>query len=239
MEEHVAQLSIEDEEEELVFEGLTDVVEPETYELCVVGLLLTDKRFNFPVFQSTMVGIWRPGRKMEIEDLGNKLILFRFNHITELRRVVDSGPWTFDQSMLIMRELKAGETPMMVELCYVDFWVRVGDLPVGLFSLTVGKALGDFVGKFLEFEVNNVYTGPESYMRIRVRVDVRKPLRREKKVRKVGGEALMCKFQYERLGHTDKFCEVLFRVPENQIIQLWDKSLRAPPSKAKHREGDR
>ncbi|CAN1849476.1 hypothetical protein LINPERHAP1_LOCUS39385 [Linum perenne] len=86
-------------------------------------------------------------------------------------------------------------------------------------------------------------------MRIRVRVDVRLPLKREKRVRKAGGEAVMCKFQYERLpdfcyicgkmGHTDRFCEVLFRVPEDQIVRLWGKEQRAPPRRSKPMEGDR
>ncbi|CAN1786969.1 Uncharacterized protein At4g02000 [Linum perenne] len=196
-----------------------------------------------------MAGVWRPGRKMEIEDIGNKLILFRFNHSIDLRRVVDSGPWTFDQSLLILRELKEGETPESVELCYADFWIQVRDLPAGLYSMTVGRALGDYIGKFLEYDPNSLYGGPDSYMRIRVRVDVRQSLKREKRVRKAGGETTVCKFQYERLpdfcyicgkmGHTDRFCEVLFRVPENQIVRLWDKTLRAPTRRDKQREGDR
>ncbi|CAN1780695.1 hypothetical protein LINPERHAP1_LOCUS15167 [Linum perenne] len=177
------------------------------------------------------------------------MVLLRFNHIVDLRRVVDLGPWSFDQNLLVLRELKSGETPTTVDLRYVDFWIHVTNLSVSLFSATVGKALGDYVESFLEYDVNNIFMGPESYMRVRVRIDVRLPLKREKKVRKAGGETVTCKFQYERLpdfcyicgkmGHTDKYCEVLFRVPEDKIVRMWDKELRAPPRKAKGREGER
>ncbi|CAN1243751.1 hypothetical protein LINPERPRIM_LOCUS5803 [Linum perenne] len=68
-----------------------------------------------------MASIWRPGRTMEIEDIGNRLILFWFHHIIDLRRVMESGPWSFDQSLLVMRELKPGETPTKVDLRYADF----------------------------------------------------------------------------------------------------------------------
>ncbi|CAN1815288.1 hypothetical protein LINPERHAP1_LOCUS27388 [Linum perenne] len=75
-------------------------------------------------------------------------------------------------------------------------------------------------------------------MRIRVRLDVRRSLKREKIIRKSNKE-LKVTFMYERLptfcyicgriGHIDRFCEVRFRIPEEQIVKLWDATLKAPP----------
>ncbi|CAN1818576.1 hypothetical protein LINPERHAP1_LOCUS28428 [Linum perenne] len=80
-------------------------------------------------------------------------------------------------------------------------------------------------------------------MRIRVRLDDRKPLKREKKVRAEGGESVTCVFKYEklpnfcyicgRLGHIDRYCEVMYQVPEEQIVRMWDEDLRAPPKKTR------
>lgn len=57
-------------------------------------------------------------------------------------------------------------------------------------------------------------------MRIQVLVDVRHPLKRTKKVKKQGGDAIMVTFQYERLetfcylcgilGHMESLCDKLF-----------------------------
>ncbi|CAN1754102.1 hypothetical protein LINPERHAP1_LOCUS5395 [Linum perenne] len=78
----------------------------------------------------------------------------------------------------------------------------------------------------------------EMVMRIRVRLDVREPLRREKKLKRPSGELALAKFRYEklptfcficgRLGHIDRHCEIYFRLPDDQIVRRWDASLRAP-----------
>ncbi|CAN1198617.1 hypothetical protein LINPERHAP2_LOCUS44559 [Linum perenne] len=103
------------------------------------------------------------------------------------------------------------------------------------------KALGDFVGSFREYDADNLVPHMVDYMRIRVRLDVRKPLKREKKVKAEGGESVTCVFKYEklpnfcyicgRLGHIDRYCEVMYQIPEEQIVRMWDEDLRAPPKR--------
>ncbi|CAN1815741.1 hypothetical protein LINPERHAP1_LOCUS27552 [Linum perenne] len=79
-------------------------------------------------------------------------------------------------------------------------------------------------------------------MRIRVRMDIRNPIKRGKKVVKPNGEWSIAKFRYEklptfcyicgRMGHIDRHCEIFFRTPDEDIIRKWDKSQRAPPRKS-------
>ncbi|CAN1812434.1 hypothetical protein LINPERHAP1_LOCUS26529 [Linum perenne] len=53
-----------------------------------------------------MATLWRPGRGMEIKRMGSKLMVIRFGREVDLRRVVEGGPWSFDDSLLVLRELK-------------------------------------------------------------------------------------------------------------------------------------
>ncbi|CAN1783191.1 hypothetical protein LINPERHAP1_LOCUS16194 [Linum perenne] len=86
-------------------------------------------------------------------------------------------------------------------------------------------------------------------MRLRVRLDVREPLKHEKKIKRPNGEWIVAKFRYEklptfcficgRLGHIDCHCEIYFRLPDEQIVRLWDASVRAPPRKANSMGGER
>ncbi|CAN1293088.1 hypothetical protein LINPERPRIM_LOCUS21885 [Linum perenne] len=102
MEHQVAQLSLEDDEEELVLEGFTAVPKVNDFSLRLVGFLLTDKNYNFQAFQNTIAGLWRPGRGVSFKDIGSKLMLIRFNHIVNLLRVLELGPWSFDYGLLIL-----------------------------------------------------------------------------------------------------------------------------------------
>ncbi|CAN1141334.1 hypothetical protein LINPERPRIM_LOCUS25425 [Linum perenne] len=87
-----------------------------------------------------MASLWCPGRGVLIEDIGNKLLLCRFNHIVDMRRVMETGPWLFDDSLLLLRDIKKGENPRTVELYTAVYWVQVHDLPPGFFSEAVGLA---------------------------------------------------------------------------------------------------
>ncbi|CAN1758162.1 hypothetical protein LINPERHAP1_LOCUS6727 [Linum perenne] len=76
-------------------------------------------------------------------------------------------------------------------------------------------------------------------MRLRARLDIREPLKKEKKVKKPRGDWLLAKFRYEwlpnfyficgRIGHIDRHCEIYFRLPDDKIIRNWDITLKATP----------
>ncbi|CAN1768753.1 hypothetical protein LINPERHAP1_LOCUS10796 [Linum perenne] len=162
---------------------------------------------------------------------------------------MELGPYSFDQSLLVMIELKKGEQLNDVELHHVDFRVQMHELPRGYCSEAVGKALGNYVGRYVKYDDRNYPTTGDYFMRVRFTLDVRLPLKREKKVKLAGGIHGICKFHYERLPnfcyicgkicHIDRYCEGLFHVPENKIVRLWDKKLRAPPKKEKVMEGEK
>lgn len=66
-------------------------------------------------------------------------------------------------------------------------------------------------------------------MRIRVTIDLSKPLKRMMKVKKSGSVWVWITFKYENvptfcficglLGHSEKFCNKLFDTPEEDIVK--------------------
>ncbi|CAN1760292.1 hypothetical protein LINPERHAP1_LOCUS7477 [Linum perenne] len=89
-----------------------------------------------------MASIWQPARGVQIQDLGEKLILFSFFHQKDLRWVVEGRAL----------DVRPGEQPLQADLLHVDFWVQVYDLSVGFFSEQVARVLGDFVGSFVTYD---------------------------------------------------------------------------------------
>jgi hypothetical protein len=76
-------------------------------------------------------------------------------------------------------------------------------------------------------------------MRLRVRIDVRRPLKKEKKIKNLGGEWCNVNFKYEKLGvfcfvcgklgHSENKCEVRFAMENDDGTREWSSDLRAEP----------
>lgn len=75
-------------------------------------------------------------------------------------------------------------------------------------------------------------------MRIRVRMDLSKPLKRKMKLQKSGNDWFWITFKYENaptfcficgvMGHSEKFCSQLFEKSENDIFKPYGIWMRAP-----------
>ena len=98
---------------------------------CLVGHFLTDKVINFVAMKNTMAALWRPRKGVCIKDLSSTLFLFQFFHEVDVRRILDSIPWTFDQHILLVHRLGADEQPQNVPLFHTTFWIQVHNMPLG------------------------------------------------------------------------------------------------------------
>jgi hypothetical protein len=99
-------------------------------------------------------------------------------------------------------------------------WVQVHGLPFGFIQQRVGQGISQFLGEFKAYDIRN--TVHNSYMRIKVKLNVTQPLKKEWKVRVNDGNYVPVFFKYEKLGvfcyrcgllgHTDKVCPKLFEI---------------------------
>ncbi|MBA0729878.1 hypothetical protein Golax_020488 [Gossypium laxum] len=128
--------------------------------------------------KSTLANLWHPICGVQIRDMGEKRYIFKFFHSMDMERVLKGLPWTFNNHLLILSKLRRGEDPLKIPLVYVPFWVQIHDVPIGLFSESLARLLGNFIGVFLEYDGSDLRN--RNYMRVRVQIDVRKPLKRKK-----------------------------------------------------------
>ncbi|CAN0845708.1 hypothetical protein LINGRAHAP2_LOCUS4181 [Linum grandiflorum] len=107
-------------------------------------------------------------------------------------RIIDDSPWSFDGHLLLTHELQQGETPNQVALNTVAFWIQVHNLPHRYFSEEAGRAIGNDIGSFLDYDERNANFLPDAYMRIRIAMDVRVPLLQETHVLVHNNSELTC-----------------------------------------------
>ncbi|XP_074376886.1 uncharacterized protein LOC141718404 [Apium graveolens] len=213
-------MDIENEEnEELVLdEGVKE--ETNRFELCLVGRFLTEKNINVRVMKSKLADLWRPAMGITIKDTKPGLFLFQFYHLDDMLWVRNDGPWYFDNVLLVLNVISPGEDPTKVPLFEIDFWIQIYNLPVGYMLEAVEKQLGNFFGSFFEYDSNNNSSIWREFMRLKIRVDVRKPLKRKKKICKRDKSEVIVHVKYERLGyfcftwglltHIERFCKKKF-----------------------------
>lgn len=239
IDEQMAGLNIEEEENEgLIFEG--DVEEQANrYELCLVGRFLTEKNLNVRAMKSKMADVWKPTMGINIKELDAGIFLFQFYHKEDLQWVINGGPWSFDNAMLVLALIPNGENPVKVPLWHLSIWIQIFDLPSSFMNENVGKQLGNFFGEYLQYDDKNNAALWREFMRVKIRIDVRKPLKRKKKITRKDKSEFIITCKYERLGefcfscglvsHTERFCRRFIDKRGEEGVKDWGNWLKAPP----------
>jgi 14-3-3 protein epsilon len=204
---------------------------------CLVGRFLCDKTIHFNSMKVRMAEIWKPVKGVTIKEATTGKFLFHFAHPLDMEAVLNGGPWTFDNNMLILERVQIGMQIENIALNHVNMWVQVHDLPMGFMKEKVGTKLANYIGVLLEYDKNNNLSFWRQYMRIRVKIDVRMPLKKDAKVMDMEGKWCTVKFKYEKLGtfcfvcgvmgHGENKCEVRFSMEQDDGTREWSAEIRA------------
>lgn len=214
-----------------------------------MGKFLTGKNINYSAMQNVMAGLWRPNEGMEVYEMGGFRYSFVFFHKLDLQKVIEGGPWSFEQAMLVYHQIREGEDPTAVPLKNVEMWVQIYDIPRGFLSENILKSVGSAIGEYIKSDPGTFEGGWKPYVRIRVFLNVEKPLKRRLKIKREGDSWCWLNFKYERLGmfcfvcgiigHTERDCNVVYANPEKMIEKAYGVWLRAPNKGAKSNPGAR
>lgn len=91
----------------------------------------------------------------------------------------------------------------------MEIWVQVYDIPSGLLSENILKSVGASVARYIKNDPANFDGTWKSYVRVRVALNVEKPIKRRMKIKREGAEWSWIYFKYERLGTFGFICRVL------------------------------
>lgn len=136
-----------------------------------------------------------------------------------------------------------------VEFIFIPIWARIIKMPLGLMNKAAGEMIGEMIGEVLEVDVEEDDTAVGHFMRVKVKLDIRKPLMRGVTL-DVGDGAKekikWCPLVYEylsdfcytcgRIGHTDRLCEAQLKKGE---VQQFSRALRYIPEKKRFGEESR
>ncbi|XP_060969256.1 uncharacterized protein LOC133036621 [Cannabis sativa] len=160
---------------------------------------------------------------------------------------MDRSPWTFKNAPLIFERLKPGDVSREVPLHHLNIWVQLHDIRSVFKTKQVVRDAGNYIGSFIKFDKNNFNGVWRDYLRVRVRLNIEKPLKRRMKLQQIGGDWFWINFQYEFMstfcfiygviGHTDKFCSRLFIQPTLTIVKPYGMFMKIMPRQTQYAMG--
>ncbi|XP_010680870.1 uncharacterized protein LOC104895922 [Beta vulgaris subsp. vulgaris] len=206
--------------------------------LRLVGRLLTTRAFNMDAFKRTISQAWGLQKRIIIKAIETNLFVFQFFHWRDKEKVMAGRPWCFDQNLLVLNDISGDEHPAQVLLSYSPFWVRILNLPFNCRGEADVHAIASALGVVMEIESDEL--GMDKFCRVRIMLDIKKPLRRFQKIRAKNNKVITVEFKYERLpffcflcgcmGHHEKDCD---EVDEDDGASSlgWGLWLKASPRK--------
>uniref|UniRef100_A0A199UAI0 DUF4283 domain-containing protein n=1 Tax=Manihot esculenta TaxID=3983 RepID=A0A199UAI0_MANES len=217
--ESFANLNLDDDDTQLQPDDNDFVASIENSTFTLIGKLLTDRQINFNDLKATISNLWRLGEGVFFKELELKLYWIQFfNHI-DLQYIIDGGPWSFSNHLLVTHLLQLGEIPMEVSLSSALFWIQIHNLPSGYMTSLTVQLLGHFMSRYVNYDTTVVGGSWRSSMLVRVAIDARLPLKSSKRVVIHGNQSFIMHFKYEKppifcflcgLGHNEKFYNRLF-----------------------------
>uniref|UniRef100_A0A2N9FI47 CCHC-type domain-containing protein n=1 Tax=Fagus sylvatica TaxID=28930 RepID=A0A2N9FI47_FAGSY len=179
--------------------------------------LQTSRQFNGEAFKNSVLAIWTVHGDLTISEFDDNLFLAAFSTEAALNRIFALSPWTFDKKLILLARLEGDLQPSAVKFTHTIFWIKVVNLPIKCMTREVGEDIGMQVGKLLDVDVpneNGIAWG--RFLRIRVEVELAKPLMRGCIIQVEDDKPVWVDFRYEHLpifcykcgflGHSSSDC---------------------------------
>ncbi|XP_023920908.1 uncharacterized protein LOC112032372 [Quercus suber] len=172
----------------------------EACSLSLLGHFLTTRPYNQSAAKSLLRSVWK------IVNVGDGLFQFKFTLESQLKWVIQNGPWSFENHPPVLRRWKRGMrrwergmTAGMVMFNSIPLWVQVWGLPFDLISEEATRDIGEGLGIVVEID-NKAFSSEQArFVWVRVKKPLDKPLRRSGVVANPEGNIVRIGFKYERL----------------------------------------
>ncbi|CAH9109075.1 unnamed protein product [Cuscuta epithymum] len=176
-----------------------------------------------------------PGKGMAVQQIDEQRYLFTFYHKVDMNHVMEDGPWLFEQNLLLLKAVGHNDILHKMNLFEAEFWVQVHNVSYKFMNVDTTRRVGNYIGEFISFDESHFKEKWSSYLRVRVKMDVRRPLKKGSTLTKKGeGHWVDCK--YEKLpnfcficgimGHSKKFSPLKY-VEDINLEETFSADIRA------------
>ena len=234
MDKALMALSLEEEDEPFQMPNLPQYKSTERNARSLIGRILNPDCQKMAGLIHDMPRKWQKQGKVRGVALSKERFQFIFDHEHDLLEVLEKGVHTFnDWTIVIDRWV---EKPPEDYLRYILVWVQIRNLPINYYTREAITELGELLGQVKVVAFDPDRPQAQDYVRIQVKFDVSRPLRKSKVVDLPEGGSTVVLFNYERiqkrcyecqrLNHEKDVCPLLVKKRKEAAVARGNNRLR-------------
>lgn len=157
---------------------------------CLVGKVLLNREVKKEGFKAALLPVWKTMKEIKIEELGDNIFIFQFGCEADKRKVLAGGPWHFDKALIVMTEPAGLGEVTKQNFTHVSFWVQILNVPIMCMNTEMLRELGESIGRVEEVATDVTGACFGKYARLRISIDITKPLIKVLHLRQEDEEAM-------------------------------------------------
>ncbi|KAH7850302.1 hypothetical protein Vadar_030700 [Vaccinium darrowii] len=214
--------------------------------LSAIGKIITQKGINLSGLKAAMEAIWGYPRGFKVMEVGGGIYQFVFGCEMDLLRVLSGSPWIYNNQLIVLQRWTERLAPNEISFTFSPFWIQLRALSLKFMSVDVGKRMMAGFGDVEEANIAQLSGNQGWCIRVKVELNINKPLSRGKKVYTADWKLIWVPFRYEKLpvlchycgvvGHDDRACMIKNQEAKDGIVKEdqyggWMKasSVKLPP----------
>jgi hypothetical protein len=147
----------------------------------LVGKVLSPSTLHISTISAALRPAWGNPRGLLLNPGGVNIFVAEFATKTDMDRVLDGPPWVVGTHAVLLQGFNVDLKPSELIFNRMKVWVRILNLPFGYMQKRSGSVIAGSIGvegsvPVVDCDASGRCWG--SYMRVRVEIDVDKPLRR-------------------------------------------------------------
>ncbi|KAL1197166.1 hypothetical protein V5N11_002045 [Cardamine amara subsp. amara] len=207
-------MSLEEEDEPFDMPDLSEYCSSEKNVMSIIGRILNPDKQKVANLVMDLPRKWQIEGRVRGVALSKERFQFIFKHQHDMEAILDKGVHTYNEwAIAIERWI---EKPPSDYLQYISVWVQIQNIPVNFYTYAAIMAFGELVGQVDVVALDPEKSQRQEFVRVNVKFDVSKPLRRSKVVNLPrGAGSVNLFFDYERV---QKRCFSCQRLTHDQSI---------------------
>ncbi|KAK6164465.1 hypothetical protein DH2020_001329 [Rehmannia glutinosa] len=169
---------------------------------CLIGKILLLRPVDQTLVKNFTQEEWKCKRGLTVSTISRNMFMFIFQDKEDLASVLKNRPWTIMGGLLMLSVCTSGEVPNELNFSYSAFWVQAHGLPLDYLTNQNGSKIGELLGTFVytDWEICCGKFSCRKFLRLKVVLDVRKPILTGFWLKRNGLPDVWIDFKYEKLG---------------------------------------